>query len=104
MPVREILLLGNESLYNASKEVSKDNLEKAKLIVKDLHDTLVSFKTKFDFGRAIAAPQINEFFRIIYMNFDDNSIALVNPQLEFDNDEQFEIWDDCMSFPGLEVK
>ncbi|MCT4507539.1 MAG: peptide deformylase [Tepidibacter sp.] len=104
MAVKEILLLGNENLYEMCKEVSRDEIDKAKGIVENLHDTMMDFRKKYGFGRAIAAPQINELFRIIYMNFDGNSIALINPRLEFVDDEKFEMWDDCMSYPGLEVK
>lgn len=104
MAVREILLLGNESLYEICKEVSKDEIDKARQIFEDLHDTMMSFREKYGFGRAIAAPQINELFRIIYMNFDGNAMALINPQLEFADNEKFDMWDDCMSYPGLEVK
>lgn len=104
MAVKEILLLGNEKLYEVCKEVSKDEIGKAKQIVEDLHDTMMNFRKKYGFGRAIAAPQINELYRIIYMNFDNNSIAFINPRLEFFENEKFEIWDDCMSYPGLEVK
>jgi peptide deformylase len=104
MSTREILLLGNESLYRMCKEVSKDEILKAKQIVTDLHDTMMEFRKKYGFGRAIAAPQIDEPFRIIYINFEDKSIALINPKLEFDKNEKFEMWDDCMSFPGLEVR
>lgn len=104
MAVREILLLGNEKLYEVCKEVSKDEIGKAKQIVEDLHDTMMNFREKYGFGRAIAAPQINELYRIIYMNFDNNSIAFINPRLEFFESEKFEMWDDCMSYPGLEVK
>ncbi|WP_315120240.1 peptide deformylase [uncultured Clostridium sp.] len=104
MAVREILLLGNENLYKVCKEVSGDELHKAKKIIEDLHDTMMEFRDKYGFGRAIAAPQINELYRIIYMNFDDNSIAFINPRLEFIEDDKFEMWDDCMSYPGLEVK
>lgn len=104
MAVREILLLGNENLYKISKEIPRDGLEKAKQIVEDLHNTMMNFREKYGFGRAIAAPQINELYRVIYMNFDGKSIAFINPKLEWASDEIFEIWDDCMSFPGLEVK
>ncbi|MDD3704586.1 MAG: peptide deformylase [Clostridiaceae bacterium] len=104
MATREILLLGNENLYSTSEEISKEEIDKAKQIVSDLKDTMMSFRKKYGFGRAIAAPQINELFRIIYMNFDDREIALINPRLEFTEDEKFEMWDDCMSFPGLEVR
>lgn len=104
MPVREILLLGNENLYKICKEISKDEIPKAKRIVTDLHDTMMEFRKKYGFGRAIASPQIDEAFRIIYINFENDSIALINPKLEFNEDAKFEMWDDCMSFPGLEVK
>lgn len=104
MAIKEILLLGNEKLYEVCKEISKDELSKAMQIVEDLHDTMSNFREKYGFGRAIAAPQINELYRIIYMNFDKTSIAFINPRIEFFDDEKFEMWDDCMSYPGLEVK
>lgn len=104
MAVKEILLLGNENLYKVCPEVSKDDINKAKQILKDLHDTMMNFREKFSFGRAIAAPQINELYRIIYINFDNTSLAFINPRLEFEKDEKYEMWDDCMSYPGLEVK
>ncbi|MEA4847096.1 MAG: peptide deformylase [Clostridiaceae bacterium] len=104
MAVREILLLGNENLYKTSRELSKAETGKAGQIINDLHDTMMDFRKKYGFGRAIAAPQINELFRIIYMNFDGKEIALINPRLEFADNEKFEMWDDCMSFPGLEVR
>lgn len=103
MAVRDILLLGNESLYSISLEVAYGELDKAKQVVADLHDTMLNFREKYGFGRAIAAPQIGEFLRIIYLNFGGQSYALLNPELQF-GAEVFEVWDDCMSFPGLEVK
>lgn len=104
MAIRRILLLGNEKLYKVSKKITENDIEKARQIVEDLHDTMMDFRDKYGFGRAIAAPQIDEAFRVIYMNFDNNSIAFLNPRLEPIGEEVFEIWDDCMSFPGLEVK
>ena len=67
MAVREILLLGNERLYEVCKEVSQDEIVTAKQIVEDLHDTMMNFREKYGFGRAIAAPQIDKAYRIIYM-------------------------------------
>jgi peptide deformylase len=103
LAIREILLLGDGSLYNISRIVTEDELDKAKQVAADLHDTLLNFRTKYGFGRAIAAPQIGEFLRMIYMNFQDQSQVLINPVLRF-GAEQIQLWDDCMSFPGLEVK
>ena len=89
MDIKKILLLGNENLYKICKEVSKDELDRAEQIVKELHDTMMNFRKKYGFGRAIAAPQINELFRIIYVDFNYNSIALINPKVEFVDDEKF---------------
>ena len=96
--------MGNENLYKVSKEITEKDMKKARKIVEDLQDTMMDFREKYGFGRAIAAPQIDEAYKVIYMNFDNKSIAFINPKLEPIVDEKFEIWDDCMSFPGLEVK
>lgn len=104
MAVREILLLGNENLYKVSREITKNEIQKVKQISDDLRDTLLDFRKIHGFGRAIAAPQIDEPFRMIYMNFDGNEYTLINPKLIFPDEEKFQLWDDCMSFPGLEVK
>ncbi|MBP2626645.1 MAG: Peptide deformylase [Firmicutes bacterium] len=102
MAIREILLLGNKALYNVSREATRD-MDTISQVVNDLHDTILNFRERYGFGRAIAAPQIGEFLRIIYMNFDKKSYTLINPRLEF-GEEEIQVWDDCMSFPGLEVK
>jgi len=103
MAVREILLLGNEALYKTSQEVQKDQLDKAAQVIQDLNDTMTIFIKEHGFGRAIAAPQIDEAFRIIYFNLGDRIHHFINPVLTFPDDETFMMWDDCMSFPGLEV-
>ena len=104
MSVKEILILGNDHLNRVCQPIEANNLEKAKQVVNDLHDTMMAFREKHGFGRAIAAPQIDEPYRIIYMNVDGHITAFINPVMEFIGDEQMELWDDCMSFPGLEVK
>lgn len=104
MAKREVLLLGSENLYKISKEIIESDIKKAEQILEDLHDTMMGFREKYGFGRAIAAPQINEAYRVIYMNLGNESTAFINPKLEPIGDEVFEMWDDCMSFPGLEVK
>lgn len=88
MALREILLLGNENLYKVCEEVTVDNIQKVREIVEDMKDTMLDFRRKYGFGRAIAAPQINEQYRIIYLNFDNNSIPLINPRLEFIGNER----------------
>lgn len=99
--VREILLLGNEALYQISAPVT--DCEDVSAVIADLHDTLMNFRQTHGFGRAIAAPQIGVHKRIIYLYLDRPTV-FINPTLEFLDGETMEVLDDCMSFPGLCVK
>ncbi|MFH2056878.1 MAG: peptide deformylase, partial [bacterium] len=54
-------------------------------------------------GRAIAAPQIGVFKRLIYMHV-ETPVIIINPRLENLSEELMEVWDDCLSFPELLVK
>jgi peptide deformylase len=106
--VREILLLGDKSLYNKSAEIGYNELNSISEVIRDLHDTLTDFRKRHGLGRAIAAPQIGVFKRLIYMNIDpmlklSEGVAFINPRLEFPTDEKMLVLDDCMSVPGLFV-
>ncbi len=103
MAVREILLLGNPDLYRVCEPVVPDDLPAMKSVVEDLHDTLLDFRAAYGAGRAIAAPQIGVFKRLIYM-FIDQPTVFINPSLDQLSVEMFDVWDDCMSFPTLLVK
>ncbi len=100
---KEIILLGNEELYQISEPLKKDEIENIKSIVQNLHDTLLDFREKYHAGRAIAAPQIGIKKRLLYI-FIDKPVIFINPVLEFPDDEMMEVLDDCMSFPNLLVK
>jgi peptide deformylase len=101
--VREIMLLGNPRLYEKSTIIQKEEMETVKEAVDDLHDTLMDFRERNGAGRAIAAPQIGIFKRLIYM-YIDRPVVFINPVLRFEDDELMEVLDDCMSFPDLLVK
>lgn len=101
--VREILLLGDPRLYQVSSPVERGEIDTLKEVVHDLHDTLIAFRKKYGAGRAIAAPQIGVFKRIIYMCIDE-PVVFINPILQFEDDEMMEVLDDSMSFPGLLVR
>lgn len=103
MAAREILLLGNERLYEISEAVTLDDFPQINDVACDLADTLAVFRQHYGFGRAIAAPQIGVAKRMIHMNV-GKPITLINPVLTFDENEMDEIWDDCMSFPDLMVR
>lgn len=82
MAKREILLLGHENLYKISRFLTKDQLKKAKKIITDLHDTIIAFKETYNYGRAIAAPQTDEAYRVIYLHLGDQQVHFINPVME----------------------
>ncbi len=103
MAVKKILPLGNRLLYEKSEEIILYELDFVKSLVIDMHDTLIDFRKQYNYGRAIAAPQLGVMSRLIYMYIDKPNV-IINPILEIYNSEMFEVWDDCMSFPSLLVK
>ena len=100
---KKILLLGDQDLYKTSEEVKREELKEVESHINDLHDTLVDFRKKYKAGRAIALPQIGVFKRVVYM-YINTPVVFINPVLEFEDNEQMELLDDCMSFPNLLVK
>ncbi|MBP7864817.1 MAG: peptide deformylase [Acidobacteria bacterium] len=103
MPEQKILLLGDDRLYQACRVIGDGEKDLARRVMGDLHDTLLAFRRRHGFGRAVAAPQIGELVRLVCLDVGEPE-ALVNPILSFPDPETYELWDDCMSFPGLEVR
>jgi len=99
----DLLLLGDPRLYETCEPVSKSELPLVKGWVADLDNVMNEIRLKYNFGRAIAAPQLGVMKRLIYMNI-DKPVIFINPELTALSDECFELWDDCMSFPNLLVK
>ncbi|MEA5405315.1 peptide deformylase [Arcicella sp. DC2W] len=101
--LNDLLLLGDPRLYEVCEPVSKKELPLVKEWVADLHNVMEEIRAKYNFGRAIAAPQLGIMKRVIYMNI-DKPVVFINPVFENLSEERFEMWDDCMSFPNLLVK
>lgn len=102
MAERRILLLGDPLLREISKPV-RDPLAAGPLL-SDLRDTLHGFQRTHGFGRGISAVQIGSLERAIYLEFEGRQHCILNPAYEYRSPEQFELWDDCFSFPGLMVR
>jgi len=99
----DILLIGDSRLHETCQAVSKSELPNVKSWVADLKSAMQDVRTKYGFGRGIAAPQLAIFKRLIYIDL-DRPYIIINPEITWRSDEQFELWDDCMSFPNLLVK
>ncbi len=103
MAIRDILKLGNPNLYTMCEHVHLHDMNEINAIVTNLKDTLLDFQNRFNRGRAIAAPQVGAFKRIIFMHI-DKPVVFLNPIIDLKSKELMEIWDDCLSFPDLLVK
>jgi peptide deformylase len=103
MAARNILMLGNPLLNQRSEPVQESELSAATAVGHDLHDTLMSFRAQHGWGRAIAAPQVGVFKRIVYLHL-DRPWLIINPAMTEMSEKTMELWDDCMSFPDLLVR
>lgn len=101
--INDLLLLGAPRLYETSAPVLQTELPLVKGWLADLHNVMQQIRLKYNFGRAIAAPQLGIMKRLIYMNI-DKPVVFINPELTNASQQMFELWDDCMSFPNLLVK
>ena len=101
--IKEILTLGDPRLYDTSSPVTPDEKDAVAGWVTDLHDTLMAYREKYGAGRAVAAPQIGVFKRLLYA-YMDRPYVFINPVLTFPDNETYSLLDDCMSFPGLMVR
>lgn len=101
--LEDILQLGNPLLYKVCEPVLQTELPLVEDWVADLHNVMEEIRAKYNFGRAIAAPQIGIMKRLIYLNI-DRQVVFINPELMDLSDDTFELWDDCMCFPNLLVK
>lgn len=101
--LKDLLLLGDPRLYQTCEDVNESELPLVRSWVADMDNVMKEIRAKYNFGRAIAAPQLAIMKRLIYMNI-DYPVVLINPEFSYLSDEMFEVWDDCMSFPNLLVK
>jgi peptide deformylase len=99
----DLLLLGDPRLYETCEPVLKSDLPLVAGWVADMDNVMKEIRLKYNFGRAIAAPQLGIMKRLIYMNI-DRPVVFINPELSELSDALFELWDDCMSVPNLLVK
>jgi peptide deformylase len=106
MAERSILQLGDPILWQQSVQVTQFETEAQTSLIRDLEDTLAAFRSRNGFGRGIAAPQIGELQRVIFVRMkpDGFSGPLINPRVTWQNSQYIELWDNCFSFPDLVVK
>lgn len=103
MAVRKILQLGDPRLRQRCEVVKDPRSEEVAQIIVDLAETVENSFATTGYGRAIAAPQIGEMKRIVYLSV-PNPLVLINPQIVESSLETMEVWDACLSFLCIFMK
>lgn len=103
MATKTIVRLGHPALRANCRRVRDFGSPELGAIVRDLGDTLADFKRNHGFGRGIAAPQINQPVRVIYIDV-GVPMPMCNPVITNRSRKKMTLWDDCFSFPDLMVK
>ena len=101
--IHDILKLGDPRLYKICSPVLESELDQVSGWVRELHEAMEDIRSVYGFGRGIAAPQLGIMKRMFYRNL-NKPYVILNPELKNLSGEEFELWDDCMSFPKLLVK
>ena len=108
MTVREILHVGNPLLREVSRAVTHEELASVEMqtLIDDLVDTMRAAN-----GAGIAAPQVGELVRIATIEVNGNPrypykpriplTVVVNPVVEFLDDELVDINEGCLSVPNM---
>ncbi len=102
MTIHRIRLLGDPILRASCEPITRPGSTAVRVIMDDMRETLRDWQSRFGSGRAIAAPQIGAPVRMIYGEM-DKPWPLINPEIVDIGNEDFEVWDDCFSFPNLLV-
>jgi peptide deformylase len=95
MAVQPIRLFGDPVLTTPADPVTAFDKELRRL-VRDLGDTL-----RDEQGAGLAAPQLGVSLRVFVFHVDDVDGHLVNPVLEFPDEEEQDGPEGCLSMPGL---
>ena len=71
-------------------------------MVQDLADTLAQWRSATGYGRGIAAPQLGELRRVIFLKLPGaDPWPLVNPEIIDSSEEKIIVWDACLSFLSI---
>ena len=101
--IHDILKLGDPRLYEVCQPVLREELDQVPGWIQQLHEAMEDVRRVYGFGRGIAAPQLGIMKRLFYLQL-DRPYLVINPELKGLSEEEFELWDDCMSFPNLLVR
>jgi peptide deformylase len=102
MPLRPVLQLGNPLLRQKAVRVEDPKAHEIHNLVQDLADTLAHWRSVTGYGRGIAAPQLGELQRVIFLKLPRaEPWPLINPEIIESSEEKIIVWDACLSFLSI---
>jgi peptide deformylase len=102
MSIRPVLQLGNPLLRQRCVRVEDPTAIDMSDLVQDLADTLAHWRSTTGYGRAIAAPQLGELKRVIFLKLPDaEPWPLINPEIIWRSNQTMVVWDACLSFLSI---
>ena len=106
MAVHKVLRMGDPRLLQVAAPVTEFNTPELDALIQDMFDTMAALD-----GAGLAAPQIGIGKRLVIFSVEANprypdaevvpTTILINPQLEFPDQELEEDWEGCLSVPGM---
>jgi peptide deformylase len=102
MSVKTILQLGDPRLREIALPVEDPSAPEVAALVTDLADTLAYWRAATGYGRGIAAPQLGERLRVIFLQLPgEKPWPLINPEILKRSEEKIVVWDACLSFLSI---
>jgi len=102
MPIRPVLQLGDPLLRQRAMRVADPTAREIHDLVQDLGDTLAHWRSATGYGRGIAAPQLGELWRVIFLKLPgEDPWPLINPEIIDSSEERIIVWDACLSFLSI---
>jgi len=82
--------------------VGDPSAPKIAALVNDLADTLAYWRATTGYGRGIAAPQLGERLRVIFLQLPgEKPWPLINPEIVERGEGKIVVWDACLSFLSI---
>ena len=98
MAIRKIVTLGGPKeavLHAKAKKVSRFDASLERLVT-DMWETMRDAP-----GVGLAAPQVGETIRVLVAEYEDQAVALINPEIIKVSEEEVLGTEGCLSIPGL---
>jgi len=106
MAVKNVLRMGDPLLLQKAQRVTEFNTPALDALIADMFDTMADHD-----GAGLAAPQIGVSRSVVIFGVESNpryphvepvpTTILINPEIKILSEETDEMWEGCLSVPGL---